>query len=134
MTATPPPNFSAEIRRPWDHWLGVRGIYRHALPDVEKSWRQAQADGAPVGDVVSTTFGKEWDGLGDCPASVVGELTRWVDPDGTVRYSAVVSSESESGGFDSVSLDSLDDLCQPAKACAELRYEWASIAIWKDRG
>lgn len=128
-----PPDFSKEIRRSSDTWLGRRGIYRHQLPDVEAARRRAWLRGAPVSDVVSTVFGREWNGFGDCPASIVGELTRHVGPDGAISYSGIISRYDDGGDESAAALtiSSLGDVCEIAKACAELRYEWAEMAVWR---
>jgi hypothetical protein len=138
-SARPGPDFSGHIRRRGSAWLGSRGIYRHQLQDVEQAWRRAQAEDASVSDPVSTVFGRQWNGSGDCPATVFGRLARWTHPDGAVSYSAQINrSASEDNmttdSYGTLTITTLDDLCELAKVGADLRYEWASIAIWKDRG
>lgn len=114
-----------ELNETTGRWLGERGIFRHFQPSNDEALKAARKTGETVLHTMSTVLSGVYDGV------VTGELVRWAEPDGTIRYEATVSGLPEHGTTDLV-IANTRELVAVAKVLGDLRYEWGAMVAYKD--
>lgn len=117
---------TSELSETTGRWLGERGIFRHFQPTDDEALGAASESGEPVLHVMSTCLSGSFDG------DMTGELVRWAEPDGTIRYEATVGGLPERGDTNVLVAAGLGELCDVAKVLGNLRYEWGAMVVHRD--
>lgn len=105
---------TSELSETTGRWLGERGIFRHFQPTDDEALEAASESGEPVLHVMSTCLSGSFDG------DMTGELVRWAEPDGTIRYEATVGGLPERGDTNVLVAAGLGELCDVAKVLGNL--------------